>query len=98
LLGWGSGLALVLSWSLVVFRLASIPENHVGVSPLWVLPLALVAMLAGGLLWAAPSRRAAVALLALGLLTGVGVVLLDRLNILVGYESWLERGMPERPF
>ena len=43
-------------------------------------------------------RRAGMALLLLGLLTGLGVVLLDRFDILVEYESWLERGMPERPF
>lgn len=98
LLGVGSGLALILFWGLVVLRIVSHPENHIGVSVLWVLPLALVAMLAGGLWLSTQRRRAGVALLALGLLTVAGAVLLDRLNILVEYESWLKRGMPERPF
>lgn len=49
LLGLGSGLALVLFWSLVALRLVMYPENHTGVSVLWAIPLALVAMLAGGM-------------------------------------------------
>ncbi|MGZ3460534.1 MAG: hypothetical protein ACXU86_18760 [Archangium sp.] len=98
LLGLGSGLALILFWGLVALRLIAYPENHIGVSVLWAIPLALVAMLAGGLWRAARLRRAGMALLVLGLLTVIGAVLLDRLNILVEYDSWLERGMPERPF
>ncbi len=98
MLGLGSGLGLVLFWGLVVFRVASDPGNHISVNVLWILPLALVAILAGALLRAAQLRRAGMALLVLGLLTVVGVVLLDQLDILVEYESWLERGMPERPF
>lgn len=97
-LGLGCGLTLLLFWSLVALRIAAHPENHIGVSVLWVIPLALVAMLAGALWRAAQFRRAGMALLMLGLLTVIGVVLLDRLDILVEYEAWLERGMPERPF
>jgi hypothetical protein len=98
LLGLGSGLALILFWGLVLLRLVSHPENHIGVSVLWILPLSLMAMLAGGLWQSTQLRRAGWALLVLGLLTFMGVVLLDQLDILVEYESWLERGMPERPF
>ncbi len=98
LLGLGSGLALVLFWGLVAIRLVMYPENHTGVSVLWAIPLALVAMLAGGLCLTAHRRRMGAVLLVLGLLTAVGAVLLDRLDILVEYEEWLERGMPERPF
>src|SRR5690349_15575027 len=98
LLGLSSGLSLILFWSLVAVRLVMYPENHTGVSVLWAIPLALVAMLAGGLWLAAHRRRAGTVLLALGLLTTVGAVLLDRFDILVEYEEWLERGMPERPF
>jgi hypothetical protein len=98
LLGLGSGLALILFWGLVVLRIASYPDNHIGVNLLWVLPLALVVMLAGGLWLPTQLRRMGWALLVLGLFTVLGVVLLDRLNILVEYEAWLERGMPERPF
>ncbi|WP_155893452.1 hypothetical protein [Cystobacter fuscus] len=67
-------------------------------SVLWVLPLPLVAVLAGGLWLSTQLRRAGWALLVLGLLSFLGVVLLDQLDILVEYESWLERGMPDRPF
>jgi hypothetical protein len=98
LLGMGSGAALLLFWGLVALRLISHPENHLGVSVLWITPLALVAILAGGLWWAAHRRRAGATLMVLGLFTLLGVVLLDRLDILVEYEAWLERGMPERPF
>jgi hypothetical protein len=98
LLGLGSGLGLVLFWGLVAFRVAVDSGNHTSVNVLWAIPLALVAMLAGALWRAAQLRRAGMALLVLGLLTVVGVVLLDRLDVLVEYEAWLERGMPERPF
>ncbi|WP_395852398.1 hypothetical protein [Cystobacter fuscus] len=98
LLGLGSGLALILFWSLVVLRIVSHPENHIGVSVLWILPLPLMAVLAGGLWLSTQLRRAGWALLVLGLLSSMGVVLLDQLDILVEYESWLERGMPDRPF
>ncbi len=98
LLGLGSGFALLLLWAGVAYRIATDPGNHVSVSPLGALPLALVAVLAGANWWAAHLRRAGLALLVLGLGSGVGLVLLDRLDILVGYEDWLERGMPDRPF
>jgi hypothetical protein len=98
LFGLGCGFALILFWGLVALRIGAYPENHISVSVLWVIPLALVAMLAGALWRAASFRRAGMALLMLGLLTVIGVVLLDRLDILVEYEAWLERGMPERPF
>jgi hypothetical protein len=98
LLGLGCGLGLVLFWGLVALRIATDSGNHIGVNLLWILPLALVAMLAGALWRAGQFRRTGMALLVLGLLTVVGVVLLDRLNVLVEYEAWLDRGMPERPF
>jgi hypothetical protein len=96
--GLGCGLGLVIFWCLVALRIAIDPGNHISVSVLWAIPLGLVAMLAGVLWRAAQSRRAGMALLVLGLLTVLGVVLLDRLDILVEYESWLKRGMPARPF
>jgi uncharacterized membrane protein len=98
LLGLGSGLGLLLFWVLVALRIAAHSGNHISVSVLWVIPLALMATLSGVLWRAARLRRAGGALLVLGLLTVLGAVLLDRLDILVEYESWLERGMPERPF
>lgn len=98
LLGLGSGLGLILFWGLVALRISLDPVNHIGVSLLLVVPLAVVAMLAGGLWLPTQRRRAGVMLLVLGLLTVVSVVLIDRLNILVEYETWLERGMPDRPF
>ena len=98
LFGLGSGLGLVLFWGLVALRLVASSSNHIGVSVLWALPLGPVAMLAGALWWSTRLRRAGMVLLAWGLLTVLGIVLLDRLDILVEYEAWLRRGMPERPF
>jgi hypothetical protein len=98
LLGLGSGLTLLVFWGLVALRLHAHAENHLGVSVLSIIPLALVAMLTGALGWAPPWRRAGLALLLLGLLTLAGAVLLERFNVLVEYNTWLEGGMPERPF
>jgi len=85
-------------WGLVGLRMLSTSDNHIGVSLLWAMPLFGIAVLAGGTWWFAQRRIAGAALMALGVLSLGGVVLLDRLDILVAYESWLERGMPERPF
>jgi len=98
LLGWGSGFALTLFWGLVVLRIISVSDNHIGVNLLWATPLFAAAVLAGGLWWSASRRLAGAALVTLGVLSLGCVILLDRLDILVEYESWLERGMPERPF
>ena len=40
----------------------------------------------------------ALALVFVGTVSMLGLYLTDHFNILVGYEEWLRRGMPERPF
>ncbi|MBB4286056.1 hypothetical protein [Roseospira goensis] len=93
---------LLLAW--FGYRLASYPENHLGFSPYLGLGLALPGLGAGllGLFGArlgAPRLRrvgAGLVILSLGLVAVLAAF--DRFNILIDYETWLQRGMPPRPF
>ncbi|MBM7114236.1 hypothetical protein I3V78_11815 [Archangium primigenium] len=97
-LGWFSAVVSLLFWGLVALRILATTDNHIGVDPWWASPLFLLTVLAGGTWWSANRRAAGATLMILGVLSLVGILLLDRLDILVEYEAWLERGMPERPF
>lgn len=81
----------------VLGRILETPVNHVGVSPYLGLLLALPCA-ALGFRNAGKEGVIARALLALSLLVIILLFVLDQSNILVEYETWLKRGMPERPF
>jgi hypothetical protein len=101
LLLWLARLALLpflAFWGVVIFRIATVPENHIGWSPLWGLPL-LVSISALNLLawWRSKHRFAAIVALVVAL-SMIVLYLLDHFAVLTSYESWLARGMPPRPF
>jgi hypothetical protein len=98
LLGLASLSCLLVFWGALFLRIVSTPQNHIGFSVLLALPLALVTLVAGGIGWAGGRRRLGLVLMLLGGLSLPGIIAIDRLNILVSYEAWLKRGMPERPF
>lgn len=87
-------------WAAIAFRIYRYPENHVGYSVLWLLPLFATMVVVG--VW----RRAALGhfdgyawlLLLVGVSSATAAFVLYEANILVPYEVWLKRGMPERPF
>ena len=89
---------VVMFWALVVFRIATVPENHLSINVLWAnyvfAPLAVLAVFvsikAKGLL------QSTVAVLAIA--TVIGVYWLYAGDILLPYEVWIDKGMPERPF
>jgi len=96
--------ALVLDAGTVVglvARVAGSSVNHIGISPYLVLTVAVP-----GLILGLTGARGAWSnwgwlpwgLVGLSLAMVGGVVVLDQFNILVEYETWLRRGMPERPF
>jgi hypothetical protein len=108
LLAWLLVTGLLLAEAVIAlgfgYRIASYPENHIGYSPYLALVVALPGAGVGlvalfGRRFGAPRLRAAgAALLAASLALALLVVALDRFNILTDYETWLQRGMPPRPF
>lgn len=80
-----------LFWGLVVYRVIRYPAPHISVNLLYLAPL--FAAVAAFAIWRRYRTLAVIALL-----TVAGLVVLDQCNILVGYEVWLKRGMPRRPF
>ena len=86
--------------SAVVFRILTDPCNHIGLDPRWLWGLYALPILFGLCLCLRERRisslaAALIAAGALGLIFGIAV---DQFNILVEYETWIDRGMPARPF
>ena len=90
-------LASLATWAVLVARIVREPGNHVGVEPLLAI-VPFVLLLAVAWLPRYRERRAARAVItAYVLLSLAAVVAMDRANILVQYDRWSQRGMPERP-
>lgn len=93
----GTLLLTIAVWAALLERIVSDPTNHVGVEPLLaVVPFLIVVSLSW--LTKVPRHaglRAGVTVYAL--LSIVAIVGVDRANVLVQYDRWAERGMPERP-
>ena len=87
-------------WVAIVFRIFRYPENHLGYSVLYLLPLFAATVAAGAWRRATLGRfdRLASLLCIVGVGSAAAVCVLYQGNILVPYEVWLKRGMPERPF
>lgn len=101
LIRWAVSLVSALSivfWAFVAYRLLRYPENHVGWNVLYATILfGLLAALAGASALLSGDRWAP-GLLVYAVLSGLGIVLMYRYNVLIPYEVWLDRGMPPRPF
>lgn len=90
-------LMTVASWAVLLTRVVSDPTNHIGVEPLLAaVPFVILVPLA----WLARTPRRTglrVGLAVYGLLSILAIVAADRANVLVQYDRWAHRGMPERP-
>jgi hypothetical protein len=93
------GAALILTlvtWGALLARITSDPTNHVSIEPLLAMvPFVILVPLSWTRTPARPRLR--VALTAYGLASILAMLGVDRANILVQYDRWTERGMPERP-
>lgn len=85
------------TWAALVARIASDPANHVGAEPLLAMvPFSILLLLA----WLGPQpqqRGVRIVLTVYALVSLAAVVSIDRTNVLVQYDRWTSRGMPERP-
>ncbi|MBE2295516.1 MAG: hypothetical protein IAF00_11210 [Phycisphaerales bacterium] len=88
----------VVFWSYIAYRLGRYPENHVGWNVLWSLGLFGALALLTLVHWNWNGSYLSIWFLGFAALSCVLVLSLYYFNILVPYEVWLQRGMPERPF
>ena len=92
-----SAMGLVF-WAFIFYRLIYYPENYMGFSPLWGLTV-FVALLPSSLtcgFYSGFSRYFGI--MAFALASCLALWGLDYFNLLMAYETWLSRGMPDRPF
>jgi hypothetical protein len=97
---WASGLLSLGTLGWLVFSVATHDANHVAWDP-WRLYPVFVGSLAVAVVRAVVVRRLTRISWLLLLLAIAGVLSLaavDRFNVLVEYEEWLKRGLPDRPF
>jgi len=92
--------SLILSaatWVALLGRILSDPTNHVAPDPrLAVVPFVALIVLAS--LTKTPTRAVTRGLVvAYALLSVLAILGAERANVLVQYERWIERGMPDRP-
>lgn len=85
------------TWAALYERIAADPVNHVGFEPL----LALVPLLLPIVVVLQPRYRVRrgvrAVVIAHVVLSVLGIVAMDRANVLLEKDRWLRRGMPERP-
>lgn len=87
----------ILFWVFIGWRLLTVPENHSSLDirtfnalSYGLLGLAIVVALMRRVFYV-PAAAAVLALASLG-----GVHYLDRNNLMLQYETWISRGMPEK--
>ncbi len=74
------------------------PVNHVGYPPRTLCAVGIVGMMAAFVaLYLRAQRCLALVCIAVSLILVVAVLAVDHWNVLVQYDEWLKRGMPESP-
>lgn len=90
----------VITLGLIFYRVLMFSDNHVGWNVLFLLPIfgviALLALIRRT--QSIGSHGINHALIAFGILSAILVGVVYHFNILLPYEVWIKRGMPERPF
>jgi cell division protein FtsW (lipid II flippase) len=90
-------LASAAAWAALAARIIREPGNHVAVEPLLALVPFLLLMVVVWLPRYRTRRNLRTGVTAFALSSVVLVVAMDRTNVLVQYDRWTQRGMPERP-
>ncbi len=100
LTSWGLLVLCTLCWGLIAARIIKYPENHIAFNVLWLNVLFGGILTFGLLSWGISKRFdwLNVTVIAIALASIIGVLCLYYWNILVPYEEWIRRGMPDRPF
>lgn len=80
----------------LAWRIWNIPENHWGPDNRLLIPFFATQLVVAVLWWRALPRNVAVVFASMAALCTLASSLLISKNLLLPYELWLERGMPER--
>ncbi len=74
--------------------------NHTGMDPWLAIPIFIASLLIGLMAFRADgkSRKLPILLLLLGVVGIAALFAVDHFNIMLEYNKWLKRGMPEKPF
>lgn len=86
---------VALFWTAIVCRVLLSPENHIGFNLFWLMPLFLFG--AGIGFWFRDGKLGGWTIVACTV-SMVLLLLMYFFNVLLPYEVWLRRGMPQRPF
>jgi len=92
-----SAIGLVF-WGFIIYRLTSYPENYMGFSPLWGVTVFIVLLLSSLTSSFHFGFTRYFGIMVFALASCLALWGLEHFNLLIAYETWLSRGMPERPF
>jgi len=84
-------------WAVLAARIIRDPENHLAVEPLLALLPFLLLLVIVWLPRYRGRRALRTGITAFALFSVISVVAMDSANVLVQYDRWARRGMPERP-
>lgn len=95
-----ASIATMVAGALAVAHRVVFQSNHVGYSlfRLWPLEVSWIVVGLANVALGGRNRRIGILLLALCVLAPLCAHLLERFNLLVPYEEWLNRGMPPKPW
>lgn len=85
---------MVLFWMMVLIQIGQ--GNHTGVNFLWAHMLFIFAWLISGIRFVKYKDKLSMAILLFSVLSVFLLVAIVHFNILLPYEMWLQKGMPER--
>lgn len=88
----------VVFWCYVGFRIGKYPENHVGWNILWANGLFALLAIVALIHWFQDGGKFAIVVIVFCCISSIVATSFYYFDVLVPYETWLKRGMPERPF
>ncbi len=88
----------LICWLYIIFRLVKYTDNHVGWNPLLLCLLFGVLAALSGFIFYSTKKKIQLLIFIYSLFSAGTIYYFYSANILLPYEVWTERGMPERPF
>ncbi len=85
-------------WFYIIYRIIKYPENYVGWNILWVNGLFLISTLFSILDLREENRKRSLVIVTFSVVSITFIISIYFLDILIPYDLWVQKGMPERPF
>jgi len=87
----------VAFWGFIIFRITKYPENYMGFSPMPGVFIFIALLVVAFVNVRRDEQRNQLILAVFAIFSCITLWAFDYFNILIGYESWLAKGMPDRP-